>query len=358
MNQLQNNLILRAARRQKVERIPIWIMRQAGRYLAEYRKVREKVSFLELCRSPELAAEVTIQPVDIIGVDAAIIFSDILIVPEAMGMKLTIDEGKGPVIHNPISDLNSINQLKHFDPEVELKYVLDAIRLTKKELKNRVPLIGFSGAPWTLLTYMVEGKTGKNFSKVKSFIYNNRDFAHHTLNLITDCVIDYLIAQIKAGADLIQIFDSWAGVLAPHHFEEFSFYYLSKIVEEIKPKYDVPIIIFAKGANHSIEKIAYSGCDIVGLDWTIDIGNAKEKIGHLVTIQGNMDPAVLYGNEKFIANEADRILKTFQDNKGLIFNLGHGIYPDVNPEKLKFLVNYIKERSFMRKESEVLQNED
>ncbi|NPV10451.1 MAG: uroporphyrinogen decarboxylase [Ignavibacteria bacterium] len=354
MNHLQNDLILRAAKRQKVERVPIWIMRQAGRYLPEYRKVREKVSFLELCKTPELAAEVTIQPVDIIGVDAAIIFSDILVVPEAMGMKLSIDEGKGPIIHDPISDLDSINKLRHFDPEVELKYVLDAIKLTKKELKNRVPLIGFSGAPWTLLTYMVEGKTSKNFSKVKSFIFNNRELAHHALNLITDCVVDYLFAQIKAGADLIQIFDSWAGVLAPHHFEEFSFYYLSKIVEEIKPKYDVPIILFAKGANHSIEKLAYSGCDVVGLDWTIDIKFAKERIGSLVTIQGNMDPAVLYGNQQLISSEADKILNAFSDNIGLIFNLGHGIYPDIDPEKLKFLVSYIKEKSFERSEKEVL----
>jgi uroporphyrinogen decarboxylase len=342
---LQNDLILRAAKNQVVERIPVWIMRQAGRYLPEYRKIREKVSFMELCKNPELAAEVTIQPVEIIGVDAAIIFSDILVVPEAMGMDLSIDEGKGPVIKNPISDLFSINQLKQFDPEDKLKYVLDAIRLTKKNLNGRVPLIGFSGAPWTLLTYMVEGKTSKNFSKVKSFIFNNRDLAHHTLNLITDCVIEFLKAQIKAGADLIQIFDSWAGVLAPHHFDEFSLYYLNKIVEEIKPKFDVPIILFAKSANHSIDKIAHSGCDVVGLDWTIEIQKAKKEIGQLVTIQGNMDPSVLYGSENFIAEEAQKILNAFPENKGLIFNLGHGIYPDVEPSKLKFLVNYIKEKS-------------
>lgn len=348
---IKNDLIIRAAKHKQVERVPVWIMRQAGRYLPEYRKIREKVSFLELCKTPELAAEVTIQPVELIGVDAAIIFSDILVVPEAMGMELTIDEGKGPVIHNPISDLQSINSLKHFDPEVELKYVLDAIRLTKKLLDNRVPLIGFSGAPWTLLTYMVEGKTSKNFSKVKSFIFNNRELAHHTLNLITDCVIDYLIAQIKAGADLIQIFDSWAGVLAPHHFDEFSFYYLNKIVETIKPNFDVPIILFAKGANHSIEKLAHTGCDVIGLDWTIDIKEAKEKIGNLVTIQGNLDPSVLYASEDFIAKEIDGILKIFPENKGLIFNLGHGIYPDVNPERLKFLVSYIKEKTYKNLEA-------
>lgn len=348
---IKNDLIIRAAKHKQVVRVPVWIMRQAGRYLPEYRKIRERVSFLELCKTPELAAEVTIQPVELIGVDAAIIFSDILVVPEAMGMELTIDEGKGPVIHNPISDLQSINSLKHFDPEVELKYVLDAIHLTKKQLDNRVPLIGFSGAPWTLLTYMVEGKTSKNFSKVKSFIFNNRELAHHTLNLITDCVIDYLIAQIKAGADLIQIFDSWAGVLAPHHFDEFSFYYLNKIVETIKPNFDVPIILFAKGANHSIEKLAHTGCDVVGLDWTIDIKEAKEKIGNLVTIQGNLDPSVLYASEDFIAKEIDGILKIFPENKGLIFNLGHGIYPDVNPERLKFLVSYIKEKTYKNLEA-------
>lgn len=346
---LKNDLILRAARKKSVERIPVWIMRQAGRYLPEYRKIREKVSFIELCKTPELAAEVTIQPVEIIGLDAAIIFSDILVVPEAMGLHLTIDEGKGPIIHNPIHDLNSIKQLKQFDPEIELKYVLDAIRLTKKNLNDKVPLIGFSGAPWTLLTYMVEGKTSKNFSKVKSFVFNNRELAHHTLNLITDCVIDYSKAQIKNGVDLIQIFDSWAGVLSPHHFEEFSLYYLNKIVEEIKPYYDVPIILFAKGANHSLEKLAHNGCDVIGIDWTIDINEAKEKIGKLVTIQGNLDPSVLFGSEDFIKNEIDKILKVFPDNYGLIFNLGHGIYPDVESSKLKFLVDYIKESTSNKK---------
>lgn len=343
--QIKNDLIIRAAKRKHVERIPVWIMRQAGRYLPEYLKIREKVSFLELCKTPELAAEVTIQPVRLIGVDAAIIFSDILVVPEAMGLELTIDEGKGPVIHNPVTDLHSIKRLRHFDPEIELKYVLDAIRLTKNQLQGEVPLIGFSGAPWTLLTYIVEGRTGKNFSKTKTFIFNNRELAHHLLNLITDNVIDYLKAQIKAGVDIIQVFDSWAGVLSPHHFEEFSLYYLNKIIEEIKPKFDLPIILFAKGANHSLEKIAYSGCDVVGIDWTIEMKDVKSRIGELVTIQGNLDPSVLYGSEKFIVEETDRILSEFPDNSGLIFNLGHGIYPDVEPEKLKFLVSYVKEKT-------------
>lgn len=343
--QIKNDLIIRSAKRKQVERIPVWIMRQAGRYLPEYRQVREKISFLELCKTPELAAEVTIQPVRLIGVDAAIIFSDILVIPEAMGLELTIDERKGPVIHNPVTDLHSVNRLRHFDPEIELKYVLDAIRLTKNQLQNEVPLIGFSGAPWTLLTYIIEGGTGKNFSKTKSFIFNNRELSHHLLNLITNNVIDYLKAQIKAGADLIQVFDSWAGVLSPHHFEEFSLYYLNRIVEEIKPKFDVPIILFVKGANHSLEKIAHSGCDVVGIDWTVEMKDAKSRIGELVTIQGNLDPSVLYGSEKFIAEEVDRILNEFPDNQGLIFNLGHGIYPDIDPEKLKFLVSYVKEKT-------------
>ncbi len=343
---IKNDLILRAARNQKVERIPVWIMRQAGRYLPEYRKIRETVTFMELCKNPDLATEVTIQPVELIGVDAAIIFSDILVVPEAMGLELTIDEGKGPVIKNPICDLESVRKLRKFDPEEELKYVLDAIKKTKYLLNDRVPLMGFSGAPWTLLTYMVEGKTSKNFSKVKRFIFNNRELAHHTLNLISECVVEYLLAQINAGADLVQIFDSWSGVLSPHHFDEFSFYYLNKIVEEVKLRKDVPIILFAKGANHSIEKIAQSGCDVVGLDWTVDIKIAKEKVGKYTAIQGNLDPAVLYGDEKFISSEVDRILENFNDNRGLIFNLGHGIYPDTDPEKLNYLVQYIKEKTF------------
>lgn len=340
-----NDLILRAARKQKVERTPIWIMRQAGRYLPEYRAIREKVSFLQLCKTPELAAEVTIQPVEIIGVDAAIIFSDILVVPEAMGMELILEEGTGPFFPNPIGDLESVKKLKMFHPEEELKYVLDAISLTKKELANKVPLIGFSGSPFTLLTYMVEGKTSKSFNRIKKFIFNARDLAHHVLNLISDCVTNYLIAQIESGADLLQIFDTWGGILSPHHFREFSVFYISKIIESIKSKYDVPIIVFSKGSNFSIEEIAHTGCDVVSLDWTIDIKVAKSKIGEIVALQGNLDPAVLYGNHNLIEEEALKILNAFKGETGHIFNLGHGIYPDVDPEKLKFLVNFVKEES-------------
>ncbi len=342
---LQNDLLIKACRKEKTFRTPIWIMRQAGRYLPEYRAVREKVSFLELCKTPELAAQVTIQPVDIIGVDSAIIFSDILVIPEAMGMRLSIEEGTGPIFEEPIRDLNSVKKLLRFDPTDKLKYVLDAVSLTKKELNSRVPLIGFSGSPFTLLTYMVEGKTSKFFSKVKSFIFQERDLAHHVLNLLAENIIDYLIAKVKAGTDVLQVFDTWGGILAPHHFDEFSLYYLTKIVEEIKTKVNVPIILFSKGSNSSLEKIAMTGCDVVGIDWTIDIGQARKSIGKYTAIQGNLDPTILYAEEEIIKEEASRILKNFGNGSGHIFNLGHGIHPDTEPSKLKCLVDFVKSES-------------
>lgn len=342
---LQNDLLIKACRKEKMERTPIWIMRQAGRYLPEYRAIREKVSFLELCKTPELAAQVTIQPVDIIGVDAAIIFSDILVIPEAMGMRLSIEEGTGPIFEEPIRNLNSAKKLTRFDPIDKLKFVLDAISITKRELNGRVPIIGFSGSPFTLLSYMVEGETTKSFSRIKSFIFQERDLAHHVLNLLAENIIDYLIANVKAGADVLQLFDTWGGILAPHHFDEFSLYYLTKIVEGIKSKADVPIILFSKGSNSSLEKIAMTGCDVVGIDWTVDIGLVRKLIGNFSAVQGNLDPTILYASEEKIKEEANRILKSFGNGTGHIFNLGHGIYPDTEPSKLKCLVDYVKSES-------------
>jgi uroporphyrinogen decarboxylase len=342
---LKNDLVLRAAKKQPVERTPIWIMRQAGRYLPEYRKIREKVSFLKLCKTPDLAAEVTIQPIETIGVDAAIIFSDILVVPEAMGMKVIIEESKGPILPNPINNKSSIKKLGRIDPEKDLKYVLDAIRITKRTLNGQVPLIGFSGSPWTLLTYMVEGKISKNFNAVKSFIFNYPTLAHQVLELITQCVIDYLDAQIKAGADLVQIFDSWAGILTPHHFNEFSLCYISEITKAIKSRNNAPVIIFSKGANHSLRRFKDTECDVVGIDWTIDISEARILLGNNITIQGNLDPSVLLGSKKLIEKEAMQILLSAKNFEGHIFNLGHGIYPETNHENLKYLVDYVKKES-------------
>lgn len=344
MTKLNNDLFLKACRREPVERTPIWIMRQAGRYLPEYREVRRKTDFLTLCKTPELAAEVTIQPIDIIGVDAAIIFSDILVIPEAMGMHLEMREGKGPIFHNPIRNEEDVKILKQIDPFMDLSYVLDAVSLTKRELNGRVPLIGFSGSPWTLLTYMVEGKGSKNFSNVKRLIYNNPKLAHSVLEKLADAVTLYLEAKIEAGVDAVQIFDTWGGILSQNDFEEFSLRYIEKIVSILKREKE-PIIVFAKGVHYKLKKLAKCGADVIGLDWTMDIGKVRKRIGDKVTLQGNLDPTVLYGSEEKIKEEVIRILESYGEGSGHIFNLGHGILPDVDPEKAKFLVKVVKEES-------------
>jgi len=344
MNELKNDFFLRACRRKPVERTPIWIMRQAGRYLPEYRAIREKYDFLTMCKTPELAAEVTIQPVDIIDVDAAIIFSDILVVPEAMGLKLEIEEGKGPIFHKPIRNGNDIKNLKRIDPQIDLKFVLDAVSLTKKYLNGRVPLIGFSGSPWTLLTYMVEGKGSKNFSKVKKFICTEPKLAHQVLEILAGSVAEYLSAQIEAGADAVQIFDTWGGILSQDDFEEFSLSYISKVIDQLKRK-DEPVIVFAKGVHYKLRKIAKTGADVIGFDWTMDLGKVRKKIGNKVSLQGNLDPTVLYAGEEKIKKEAIKVLYSFGEGSGHIFNLGHGVLPDVDPENVKYLVKVIKEES-------------
>ena len=344
MSEFKNDLFLRACRRQDVERTPIWIMRQAGRYLPEYRAVRAKSDFLTMCKTPELAAEVTIQPVDLVGVDAAILFSDILVIPEAMGMHLEMNEGKGPVFPNPIRTIDDANNLKEIDPTKELKYVIDAVSLTKKNLNNRVPLIGFSGSPWTLLTYMVEGKGSKNFSEVKKLIYNNPELAHSILDKLANTVADYLSAKIEAGCNAVQIFDTWGGILSQKDFEEFSLRYVERIISQIKRK-DEPVIFFAKGVHYNLSKLASIGADVLGLDWTMDLGKVRKKVGDKVTLQGNMDPTVLYTNKNYIREETKRILESFGRGNGHVFNLGHGVLPDIDPENVKALVQYVKEES-------------
>ncbi|MCX8106494.1 MAG: uroporphyrinogen decarboxylase [Ignavibacterium album] len=344
MEQLKNDLFLRACKRQPVERTPIWIMRQAGRYLPEYRAVRAKADFLSMCKTPELAAEVTIQPVDILGVDAAIIFSDILVIPEAMGMHLEMHEGKGPIFHNPIRSEGDAKQLKRISPEKELKYVLDAVRLTKKELNGRVPLIGFSGSPWTLLTYMVEGRGSKNFSEVKKLIYNNPKLAHQILNQLSDTIADYLSAKIEAGCNALQIFDTWGGIFSQKDFLEFSLPYVQKIISQLKRK-DEPVIFFAKGVHHNLDKMVDAGADVLGLDWTMNLGDVRKLVGNRVALQGNLDPTVLYANKNYIKQEVISVLQSFGEGSGHIFNLGHGVLPDVDPENVKALVQFVKEES-------------
>ncbi|HWF44273.1 MAG TPA: uroporphyrinogen decarboxylase [Candidatus Kapabacteria bacterium] len=342
---LQNDLLLRAARREHVERAPVWFMRQAGRYLPEYRAIRAKHSFLEMVRTPELAAEVTVQPVDLVGVDAAIIFSDILVVPEAMGMELVVEEGAGgPKFPEPIRLYKQIKSLNDSDPAKRLSYVMDAIRVSKEKLAGRVPLIGFSGAPWTLFAYMVEGQGSKDFRYAKQMLFTRSEDAHLLLTKLSDVVAQYLIAQIEAGADIVQIFDTWAGILTPEDFKEFSLEYIAQIVRLVKTHTGnkVPIIVFCKGANHSLSELASTGCDVVGLDWTIDIAEAKAIIGNDVALQGNLDPAILYTTQQVIEERVNAIAERMGEPTGHIFNLGHGITPEVDPDNARAFVEAAK----------------
>lgn len=341
---LQNELILKAARGEKTERTPVWLMRQAGRVLPQYREVRAKMGgFIELVKTPEFAAEVTIQPVDILGVDAAIIFSDILVIPEAMGLPYKMIEAKGPWFENTIKNSSDIDKLHIADGANDLAYVCDAIRLAKAALANRVPLIGFSGAPWTLFSYMIEGSGSKTFSKAKKFLYTEPKDAHLLLEKITQSTINYLKAQVQAGADMIQIFDSWAGVLSPEQYREFSLRYISRICDEIHPL--VPVTVFAKDAHFIRKDFRNINCDVVGLDWTMDIAESRQLIGENKTLQGNMDPCLLYSDFSTIKKETEKMLRAFGPNRH-IANLGHGLYPDTEVEKVKFFVETVKNFRF------------
>lgn len=317
-------------------------MRQAGRYLPEYMAIRERTDFLTLCKTPELAAEVTVQPVDIIGVDAAILFSDILVIPEAMGMKLEIVESKGPTFDDPIRTAGDVERLNTDAITDRLQYVFDAIKLTKQKLAGRVPLIGFAGAPWTLATYMVEGKGTKNFDQIKRFIFNEPAAAHALLQKLSDAVVDYLNAKIRAGCDAVQIFDTWAGVLSPWDFEEFSLRYIRYICERLETG-GAPVIVFPKGISDT-SKLADLKCDVIGIDWTKDIGEARAQAGGKA-IQGNLDPCVLIASKDKIRAETERVLERFGRGSGHIFNLGHGILPTVPPENARYLVECVKELS-------------
>ncbi|MBK7668604.1 MAG: uroporphyrinogen decarboxylase [Sphingobacteriaceae bacterium] len=335
---LKNDLVLRAARGENVERTPVWLMRQAGRILPEYRATRSRAkNFIEFVKSPDLACEVSIQPVDILGVDAAIIFSDILVIPEAMGLPYEMIEAKGPWFEKTIKTKNDIDKLREAD-ENDLRYVMEALKLTKQNLNNRVPLIGFAGAPWTIFAYMVEGSGSKTFSKAKQFLYTQPEAAHLLLEKITQSTINYLKGQVNSGADMIQLFDSWAGVLAPEQFYEFSLKYISKICDAIQPL--APITVFAKDAHYAVEEIAKLNCNTIGLDWTINPTIARKQAGNK-TLQGNADPCLLYADEKTIATETKKMLDAFGSQR-YIANLGHGLYPDIDKEKVKFFVEFIK----------------
>jgi len=336
----ENDLILRAARGETVERTPVWIMRQAGRILPEYRAIRQSLSgFKELVETPELAAEVTIQPVDILGVDAAIIFSDILVVPEAMGLEYQMIENKGPYFEKTIQTLADLEKINVPDVDDTLYYVMEAIKVTKKELNNRVPLIGFAGAPWTIFSYMIEGQGSKTFSKAKKMLYTNKQLSHQLLEKITQTTIKYLKAQIKAGADIVQIFDSWAGILSHEQYLEFGMKYVSMICNAVN---EVPVTVFAKGAYFARKEMGELNCNTIGLDWNMDIQKSRELIGKEKTLQGNLDPCMLYSDFDTIKLETSKMLSSFGPNRH-IANLGHGVYPDMHPDKVRCFVDTVKE---------------
>lgn len=315
-------------------------MRQAGRILKEYRELRKQAgSFINLVTNPSLAAEVTIQPVDLLGVDAAIIFSDILVIPEAMGFPYKMEEEKGPIFEKTITNSTDVSVLEIKNIEERLGYVLEAITLTKKGLNNRVPLIGFAGAPLTIFAYLTEGKGSKTFSKTRKFLYTNPVEAHIALQKITDATIIYLKAQIKAGVDVVQVFDSWAGIFEPSQYEMFGEKYINQISAAIT---EVPLTVFAKGAWWSIERFANTGCTTIGIDWNITMPQAREKAGNTKVLQGNLDPCVLYGTIPDIQKATNKMLQSFAGNRH-IANLGHGVYPDTDPQKLKCFIETVKE---------------
>lgn len=336
---LKNDLLLRTIRKEETERTPIWLMRQAGRILPEYRQVRNSLSgFKELVETPELAAEVTIQPVDILGVDAAIIFSDILVIPEAMGLTYEMVEKKGPHFPNTVKVSSDLSKLKVAEAG-DIQYTLDAISVTKKELDDRVPLIGFAGAPWTIFAYMIEGGGSKTFSKARAMLYADPILSHKLLEMITQGTINYLKGQIAAGADVVQIFDSWAGILTPALYEEFSLKYINLICDAID---EVPKTVFAKDAYFARKWFGETNCQTVGLDWCMDVKESRQIIGADKVLQGNLDPCVLYGSETSIRQHAENMLSQFGPTKH-IANLGHGVYPDIDPGKVKLYVDVVKE---------------
>ena len=336
--ELKNDLLLRAAKGENVERVPVWMMRQAGRILPEYRAVREKAgSFIKLATTPALAAEVTLQPVDILGVDAAIIFSDILVIPEAMGLPYEMHEARGPFFPKTIQSKKDLEKLKISDAETDLSYVLDAIKIVKKELAGRVPLIGFAGAPFTIFCYMVEGKGSKTFSVAKKMLYSEPKLAHALLQKITDSTINYLKSQVLAGVNLVQIFDSWAGILSPEQYKIYSLPYIAQICDAVN---EVPVTVFAKGAFFARKEMAKLNCEVVGIDWNMDIKESRKMIPNK-TLQGNLDPCVLYSSFKEIEKQTKKMLKTFGTQR-YIANLGHGVYPDTDPEKVKCFIETVK----------------
>ena len=346
---MHNDRFLRALKREPVDATPVWIMRQAGRYLPEYRATRARAgSFVNLCKTPELACEVTLQPIARFPLDAAILFSDILTIPDAMGLGLSVDEGVGPRLAKPVRTRAAIDALGVPDPETELRYVMDAVRLIRRELAGKVPLIGFAGSPWTLACYMIEGEGSASFARAKALAWDDPATMHKLLDVVARAVARYLAAQAAAGAQALMVFDTWGGLLAPELFREFSLRYLKQIAQSLQSDNvakSIPLILFSKGANGHLEALADTGCAALGLDWTIALGDARARVGARVALQGNLDPAVLHASPDAIRAEVGKALASFGAHPGHVFNLGHGITPDVDPERLGVLIDAVHELS-------------
>jgi len=342
---LKNDRFLRALRREPTDTTPIWVMRQAGRYLPEYRATRARAgSFMGLAQNPEFACEVTLQPLERFELDAAILFSDILTIPDAMGLGLSFAAGEGPQFAHPLRDAAAIHKLAVPDMDGELRYVMDAVRLIRQELDGRVPLIGFSGSPWTLACYMVEGQGSKDFATLKAMCWNEPALAHRLLGTLAQAVAAYLIAQAHAGAQALMVFDTWGGLLGPAPFREFSLRYMQRVVEALKADAvagTLPVILFSKGAGAHLAEMADTGCAALGVDWTIDLADARRAVAGKVALQGNLDPAILRARPDVIRREARAVLDSYGNHPGHVFNLGHGITPEVDPEHVKVLVDEV-----------------
>ena len=343
---LTNDLLLRALLREPTPRRPIWLMRQAGRYLPEYRATRQRAGgFLEMCTNPEIACEITLQPVDRFPLDAAILFSDILTIPHAMNLGLEFEAGEGPRFEHPVRTPADIDRLVGPDPGQELKYVIDAVALVRRELRGRVPLIGFAGSPWTVATYMVEGGGSKTFGRIKRMMYESPRELHRLLDLLAKATILYLNAQIAAGAQAVMLFDTWGGVLTPAQYEEFSLHPMAQVIDALTRKAEgrrVPNIVFTKGGGGWLPKIAAIGCDAVGVDWTTDLKQAREAVAGRVALQGNLDPSALFAPPETLRAETLRVLESYGAGPGHVFNLGHGITPDVHPDRVALLVETVR----------------
>ena len=349
MTELQNDRLLRTLLREPVDYTPVWMMRQAGRYLPEYRDTRERAGdFLTLCQTPELACEVTLQPLARYPLDAAILFSDILTIPDAMGLGLFFSDGEGPRFERPLRTAEAVHRLGVPDPEQSLRYVMDAVRLIRRELAGQVPLIGFSGSPWTLATYMVEGGATKTFARSKGMMFDQPNLMHELLDKVAEAVTLYLNAQVANGAQALMIFDTWGGVLSPRDFQAFSLDYMTRIVVDLNREAEgrrVPVILFTKGGGQWLERMAQSGCDALGVDWTVDLDDVRHRVGDQVALQGNLDPCVLYASPARIREEVARVLAAFGAGSGHVFNLGHGIHPNIDPDHASAMIGAVHELS-------------